>query len=108
MVLGKLNLSKDGFGQNTFAIDLSTDIDAVVLAASVAETYTIDTSVRFVLLSATADFYVRGDGAATVPSTEVTDGSGAFLNPVLLRVVAAKTLSFISDTACTITILTYS
>ena len=80
-------------------------VDAFVLAAGVAETYTVPASARFVIFSATADFYANFNGAtAAAPTTEISNGTASVLNPTARRVTPAATVSLIAPAACTITV----
>jgi hypothetical protein len=83
---------------------IPTYIDNMVLAAGVAETYTVPSGYKYAVLSGTSNFYIRVNAAAAVPSTEVADGSGSFLNPSCLDIRGATTISFISPVACVVSI----
>ena len=94
-----------GSGLGSYAIIPSAHVDAMVLAAGVAETYTVPASAKFIYFSQTcARLYVNSNGTAAEPSTEVADGSGSVLNPSGRRVSAADTFSLISPTACIVTL----
>lgn len=84
-------------------------VDAMFLAASVNEDYTVPANANYLIFSANADFYVKKGGTAAVPSTEVADGSGSEMNPVGYSVEGGETLGFIAPAADTVvTISVYS
>ncbi len=82
-------------------------IDVRVLAAGVAETHTIPTGATYVLFSTTSNFYVAYSGTATVPSADITNGSGPELNPVLRSVSGLASISIISPATCIVTMAFY-
>ena len=90
-----------------FAPVVATQIDAMVLAAGVAETYTLPSGCRYVMFSADGDFYARYAGTAAVPTTEVTDGTGAELNPAVRYVGDQTTISVIASATTIVTICAY-
>ena len=93
-----------------FFMQAPTYVDAMVLGAASAETYTIPAGARYIIFSAQqgSDFYIRCDGsAAEVPSTEVADGTGAFLNPAQIDCSNISTISFIAPAAIIITMAIY-
>lgn len=69
-----------------FALGAPEYTNARVLAANTAESVTIPDGCNLVNFSGNADFYVRYNGTATVPSGDVTDGTAAELNPALRRI----------------------
>lgn len=94
-------------GPQTLFKPLPTHIDAMSLGVATAENYTVPTNAKYLVLSATGDFYVRSSGTAAVPAAEITDGSGSDLNPVGYVVDGGETLSFISPAATVVTIAAY-
>ena len=82
-------------------------IDAQVLAANVAEVYTVPTGANYVLFSANNDFYANYGAAAAVPGTDVTDGTASELNPTLRALRGAATIGLISPYATVVTIAAY-
>ena len=92
-------------GNNMLIIPIAQYIDAMFLEVATAETWTIPTDCTYIFMNGTTNFYARFDGsAATVPSTEVADGTGAALNPSSRHMDGSTTISFISPAACIITI----
>lgn len=88
----------------SFALRESTYIDNRVLAAGVAETITIptdtdsQTKARYVIFSATGNFWIKMDGVAAVPSSDVVDGSGSSLNPTIREIPSGvTTIGIISE-----------
>lgn len=95
-------------GQLMIGVNYPQWIDPVVLAAGVAQTYTVPTGALYILFSANADFYARYDGtAAAVPTVTTTSGSGPELNPGLRNITGATTISLISPTVCIVTLSVY-
>lgn len=87
-------------------------IDVRVLAPNVAETHTVPsfngTKAGYVLFSSTADFYIQMDGTAAIPSSDVTDGSGSDLRPMVRWLHGdVSTISLISPTDAVVTMIFY-
>lgn len=103
-----LNTRMDGF-QAIFLRRPSDKINALVLAANVAESMTIPDGYRYVLFSATDPFWVRAGAAAAKPSADVTAGSASEYMPAAYELLdaagaAVTTLSILSETAgCVVT-----
>lgn len=106
--LTPLNLYRDGNSANTMVRSAPFYIDAMVLAANVAETYTKPTGAKTCVFSANAPFYARPNATAAVPSTEVADGTGSELSPASWNVGDVTTISFIAPTAAIITLSCYN
>lgn len=83
-------------------------VNALVLAAGVAESVTIPSGAGFVYFSGNADFYVLCDGTAEVPSADVTDGSASELNPTGYDLADVTSISIISSYSCIVTCSFYS
>lgn len=81
--------------------------DTIVLEAATAVQYTLPTGSNYALFSATQNFYVAYSGVATIPSTNIVNGTGAELNPVLRTINGLATISLICEAACIVTISTY-
>jgi|ETNvirnome_2_130_1030620.scaffolds.fasta_scaffold04011_2 hypothetical protein len=83
-------------------------VDSLSLASGVAETVTPDQGANVVLLAADADFWVRWDaGTATIPASDVTDGSAAEMNPDWRSLEGVTTFSVIADVAAVLTLAFY-
>jgi len=96
-------------GPHIFFKPLPSHIDAMVLGTpGTAESYTVPDNAKWLVLSATEDFYVNPNGTAAAPSSEVADGTGSELNPVGYVVAGGESLSFVAIAACKITISVYS
>lgn len=78
------------------------------LAASTAEDITPPTDARYVVFSATANYYVNAFATATVPA-DVTNGTASELNPsgYSFNPNELPTFSVISPVACVITAAFY-
>lgn len=96
----------DGRGL-TFAPPFSAHVDEVILSSGAATTVTVPANATHVLFSATADFRVRLGGTATIPDTDIVDGSAAALNPAQRAVVPGQTLSLIAEEFCRVTLEWY-
>jgi len=73
--------------------------DAMFLATSVAETWTVPEGVYWVIICPTAATWIRFGATAVVPTTEIADGTAPFLIPASsafqCRVAYGDTLSMI-------------
>ncbi len=104
----KLRVVNDGNGNTAFGLNFSTYVDTQVLAAGVAEVYTVPTRAKYVLFSSTVDFYARPNAAAAVPTTEIADGTGSVLSPTLRSLEGVSTIGLISAEACIVTMEFYT
>jgi hypothetical protein len=66
----------DANGASSFAIPFSDYVDVRVLLPKVAETVTVPAGARFVVFSSAEDFYCRANATASIPTDDVTNGSG--------------------------------
>lgn len=116
MAINQLALLRDFGGNNTMIPNVPEYIDARVLAANVAEVYTIPTGADVLMFASDAPFYARANNAAAVPAADVTDGSASDLNPTsyLLRPfgttgsgAAIATIGLIAPTNAVVTIRVY-
>lgn len=95
-----------------FAIGAEEYINNRVLAAGVAETFTIPTGAKRVSFNSTENIWVAytftgfDDKAAAVPVADVTDGTGYVLNPKIRYLGKVSKISIISPVACLVS-LTY-
>lgn len=103
-----VQLFRDLPERDAFARRFSDEVDAVFFSAAGTATYTLETGYDYVVFSATADFFVRPDAATTVPTANITDGSGPHLNPTQMDIQGLTSLGFAVSAACTITIEYYS
>ena len=112
-VSNELEFLRGKTGHETFLRIPADHVDAMVLAATTPETYTVPSGARFLVFSSNADFYVRKNAAGAVPGSEVSDGSGSELNPAGYAVYdgdgtqVITTLGFESAAACVVTIAAY-
>lgn len=91
-----------------FATLVPTYVDAAVLAADTAETFTCPTDANFVIFSSTGDFFAKYDGAATVPAADITDGTAPELNPIARLMDGGTSISLIASAATTVTLSYYA
>lgn len=94
-------------GLNPATVKFPLWVDAVVLGAANAESYTVPASAGFALITATLPFYGCISGTAVVPTTEITDGTGSFYVAagIQCKLDSGQTLSMIRATAAS-TIIT--
>lgn len=97
----------DPNGNSIIGLNYSDYIDHRVLAANVAEVHTVPTGAKYVLFTATTTFYAKFGGAASVPATDVIDGSGCLLAPELRSIDSATTIGLIAPGACIVTMEFY-
>ena len=102
----QMNIATGSDGESTLSAPTSTDINGALLAANVAESITIPSGSKFAMFNATADFYARYTGTASVIS-DTTDGSGSELNPTVRTLTGSDTISVISGETCYITVCFY-
>lgn len=94
---------------------IPASVMALSLAASVAESFTLPSvtggqpGARFVLFSATGNFYINCYATATVPG-DTTDGTASELNPSAYQLTPGEpvTISVISPTTCVVTAAFYT
>jgi hypothetical protein len=100
----------------TFAIDrrsphsdyappISDYKNVLVLAANTAQAFTVPAGKFKVYLTASVSgvaLYVKKNATATIPSSNVTDGSGPMLNPGGRQVSPGDTISCICADACVV------
>lgn len=84
-------------------------VNAVVLAANVAQSSTVPPLAKQILFSSTCNFYANPRGTAAVPGSTTTDGSASELNPAAWYNLGASTLtvSLISGSSCVVTLNYY-
>lgn len=75
-------------------------VKALVLEADTPKSITFPAGTKWVLFAATADFYVAWQGEASVPSEDISDGSGGELNPALRSVGRAG--DFLAIASCSV------
>jgi hypothetical protein len=92
------------------ALPQSNTIYVRVLVANLAEDVDVPEYARYVVFSATTDFWMRIDAEAAiaVPTTDNSDGDAPELNPLVRMIGEGHTISLISATACTISLAFYS
>ena len=101
-----MNIRLGSDGTNTLSIPTPDTINGVLLAANVAETITIPSGSVFALFNATANFYAKYTGTATV-IVDTVNGTGSELNPTLRTLSPTDTISVISSEVCYITVCFY-
>ena len=94
-------------GYNTYAIKGADYINAYY-GDSVATTFTVPASAKFVLFSATDNFYVNWSGTAAIPSGDITNGSGSELNPIIRSITPGATFSVIAAADIVVTLSFYN
>lgn len=108
-----LKIELDGFHVSpTQAIPQSDHINALVLAAGVAESDTVPAKAKIVLFSATSNFYLNTRAAAVIPTVDIKEGANPGTapeyNPVARKVAPGDTLSIIAPEICIVMLAYYS
>ena len=93
-------------GDQTFAIKQG-DVNNYLLTATVNKAVTAPSGANYAVFAANADIWVRIGGAASVPSGDVTDGTGSELNPVVRKIDPGATIGVISEYAAKVSIIFY-
>lgn len=93
--------------RSVFAINQSDHVDVRILTADTHKSHTIPAEAKFVLFSADNPFYCKLGDTATIPTGDITDGSGSERNPAFRAIGDATTIGLISETANKITMLFY-
>ena len=78
-----------------------------VLAANVAESVTVPTGAKFVIITSTANLWVKIGGVATVPSGDTTNNTGSELNPSVRYLGDSTTIGIISESAAKVSLVFY-
>lgn len=92
-------------------LNVSTFIDARVLAATTAESHTIPSGAKSVRLTGTVPFFVNFAAAAAIPAADITDGSSSILvltDRIFSIPSSATAIGLIASAICTITMEFYS
>jgi len=90
-------------GQGLIGLNRPTYINARVLAATVAEAFTVPAGAKYVLLAANADFYADFGTTAVTPAADITDGTSPVFNPSLRMLEGCTSISVVSPTVCIVT-----
>jgi hypothetical protein len=99
------------FSPVNFIVQVSDSRNALVLAAGVAQAFTVPAEKNKVILSvdlANVALWVNINVAAVIPVGNITDGSAPMLNPAGFEVISGQTISCICASACTVSALYYS
>jgi hypothetical protein len=101
----------------SYALVPSDKTDARVLAAGVGEietvpTYTDSTGAtryaNYVVFSSTCDLFAKMNNTASIPASDITDGTASELNPTVRYLGGAvTTIGLKSATPCTVTLMFY-
>ena len=94
-------------GELTFARSAPFYIDARDLAAGVNKTHTVPAGADFVLFSADGDFYAKPNGAAAVPSGDITDGTASEICPNHWNLDNVTSIGLIAPAARKVTLSFY-
>lgn len=97
----------DAMGRPSLAIVSSDTFLAIVLTAGTSKQIPVLARARIVLFSATAPFWARIGGAASVPAADVLDGSAAELNLVARQVRGGGVIGLAAATATTVSLSFY-
>lgn len=94
-------------GNDAGALPLPDYVNVKRFAAATNENETVPAGAYFAIFSADVDFYVKRGGTAAVPSDDVSDGSGSFLNPLIVSVIPGDVIGVIAIGSGTVTIAYY-
>lgn len=97
-------------GINPITIKFPLWVDAVVLGAATAESYTVPAGAGYALITCTAPVWACISGTAVIPTTEVTDGTASFYlaSGIQVKLDSGQTLSLIrASAAATVSIGVY-
>lgn len=87
----------DAMGKPTAVIPSSDHILAVKLLAAVPRLIPVPDDARIVLFSAEIPFWLRMDGAATLPTGDILDGSASELNPAARNIADVSSIGLIAS-----------
>ncbi len=100
---------RDLIGNSVFGLSLTDYCDALVLVGGTAKTYQVPTKAKNVVISCNKDFFANFFGkTATIPTSDIIDGSASILNPTLRDISEVSSISFISEEDAIITLEFYS
>ncbi len=105
--MNALKMKTGANGELTFARSAPGYIDARALAANTAESHTVPAGAKFVIFGSDGDFYARPNGAASVPGSDVTDGSGSELNPVIWDLTGVTSIGLVASAVRVVTLTFY-
>lgn len=85
-------------------------VDMRVLAANTAERHTVPAAAKYVQAASASDFYIRWHATldASIPASDVTDGSGAEYKPGIRQLAGLASFSVISPVAATVSLSFWS
>lgn len=86
------------FNKFTNIVPLSDHNNYLILAAGVAKSVPIPSDARMVVFSTNIDFFVKEGSTVDIPSSDITDGSAATLNPYVVYLGDLDSLSIIAPT----------
>lgn len=101
------HLRSSANGYPTFARPAPDYVNAKALSAGANEDETVPSGAKFVVFSATADFYAKRGGTAAVPG-DVSDGSASELNPSIWQIDDITTIGLIAPATTVVTMSYYS
>ena len=106
--MSELSLIRDNRGVPTGGLVTTGYVDAVVLSANAAQTYTVPSGANYLRFSGTADFYINIGGTATVPSVTTATGASNMLikleSPAIRSVSGNTSVSVIAPVTTIVTI----
>lgn len=106
LALDSFKIYRNYSGDQTFAIPQGY-VNNYVLTASTNKAVTIPSGARYAVFAASADIWVRVGGTASIPSADVTDGTGSELNPVVRWIEGETTIGVISAYDAKVSIIFY-
>ena len=90
------------------ALPAPTWVDAVVLTANSAATYTVPSTAKYLLFSSSVTpVYINFTTTAAIPGTSVATGAASLIGPVLVNIGAVTSVSLICPTAAVVSIAVF-
>jgi hypothetical protein len=79
-----------------------------ILLANTHRSLDVPTDARFALFNSSADIWVKIDGTAIIPTSDILDGTGSELNPVLRYIGSSSKIGVISSSQTILTVMFYT
>ncbi len=100
-------LSSDAMGRDLPAVQPSDHVNVVQLTSGVGKQITTPADAKLVMFSATAPFWARFGTAASLPTGDITNGSGPELNPCVRTVTPGTAIGLVAASACYVSLSFY-
>ena len=91
-----LYLVRDPNGMATDVIEISDNINNLVLTAGTAKSLVVPEGAGVAVFGSNCDFFLKVGGTAEAPGVDVTDGTGQEINPTARKVAEGQALSIVA------------